>query len=81
MGYPYRIEWSMISPIFGAGGVAFAVVFCAVRYFGMVTGDAMMSLLSGIGIAMVYLPALWIFKAVNLDELSLLKSFIVSRHR
>lgn len=78
--YAYHISLRLFSGIALAGLIAFLVVFTAIAQLSSEIENAfLVSIVSGVVIATVYLVALYFFRVIHQDEWSFIKSLLIKR--
>jgi len=79
-GYVYNVALRLFSGIGFAGLLAFVVVFLlSAQLSSYIQSATAISLISGLMIALVYLPGLYFFKVIHSDELHFVKSLLMKR--
>ena len=74
-GYVYNLSMRLFSGISMAGLLAFFVVFAATTQLpGVIQSAFLVSLVSGLMIALVYLLSLYFFKVITPEEIHFLRS-------
>ena len=74
-GYPYKLSTQLFIGTTAAGAVAFSLVYFAMQQpWTASTNNYLLTLVSGVLIALVYLACLYFFKAIRADEVHSVKS-------
>ncbi len=79
-GYPYKLSWQLFLGASVSGFIAFVMVYFSFNQpFISAHPPLVMAVLSATFIAIIYIVNLYFFKAVHLDEIRLVKSFMTKK--
>jgi pyruvyl transferase EpsO len=77
-GYPYKLSTQLFKGTAAAGAMAFLLVYLAIQQpWAASTNTHLLTLVSGVLIALVYLACLYFFKAIRADEVHFVKSIFI----
>ena len=75
-GYTYKLPWQLFWGAGISGIIAFLVGGVVVKQNLLINQPIIISIISGVLVAIVYMACLYFFKAIHLDEIRLVKSII-----
>jgi hypothetical protein len=78
-GYPYKLSIQLFKGTAAAGAMAFLLVYFAMEPWTASTNTHLLTLVSGVLIAFVYLACLYFFKAIRADEVHFVKSILTKK--